>query len=56
MKKISTVTIDNLTENDMRDIFHDAIDKCGVNGGERIPSDMVDLREAVIRLMFNKEI
>ena len=54
MNKIYTVTIDNLTENDMRDIFYEAIEELGVTAGDIIPSDMVDLREAVIRLMFKK--
>ena len=52
MNKTYTVTINNLTESDMRDIFYEAIEKLGVKAGEKIPSDMVDLREAVIRLMF----
>lgn len=55
MNKTYTVTINNLTEADMRDIFYEAIEKLGVKAGERIPSDMVDLREAVIRLMFEVE-
>jgi hypothetical protein len=54
MKKIYTVTINNLTEADMRDIFYEAIEKLGVEAGQKIPADMVDLREAVIRLMFKK--
>lgn len=52
MNKTYTVTINNLTESDMRDIFYEAIEKLGVKAGEKIPGDMVDLREAVIRLMF----
>jgi hypothetical protein len=55
MKKTYTVTVDNLTENDMRDIFHEAIEKLGVKAGQQIPGDMVDLRETVIRLMFEKD-
>lgn len=54
MKKIYTVTINNLTEADMRDIFYEAIEKLGVEAGQKIPADLVDLREAVIRLMFKK--
>ena len=54
MKKIYTITIDNLSENDMRDIFYEAIEKLGVKAGQHIPADMVDLRETVIRLMFEK--
>jgi hypothetical protein len=54
MKKIYTVTLDNLTENDMRDIFYEAIEKLGIKAGQQIPADMVDLRETVIRLMFEK--
>jgi len=54
MKKTYTITIDNLSENDMRDIFYEAIEKLGVKAGQQIPADMVDLREAVIRLMFEK--
>ena len=52
MNKTYTVTINNLTESDMRDIFYEAIEKLGVKAGEKIPSDMVNLREAVIRLML----
>jgi hypothetical protein len=44
MNKTYITTINNLTESDMRDIFYEA--------GEKIPGDMVDLRETVIRLMF----
>lgn len=55
MNKTYTVTINNLTESDMRDIFYEAIEKLGVKAEDKIPSDMVDLREAVIRLMFEVE-
>lgn len=55
MNKTYTVTINNLTESDMRDIFYEAVEKLGVKAGEKIPSDMVDLREAVIKLMFEVE-
>lgn len=55
MNKIYTVTINNLTENDMRDIFYEAIEELGVTAGDIIPTDMVNLRETVIRLMFKKE-
>ena len=54
MKKTYSITIDNLTEADMRDIFYEAIEKLGVKAGQKIPADMVDLRETVIRLMFEK--
>jgi len=54
MKKTYKITIDNLSENDMRDIFYDAFEKLGVKAGQQIPADMVDLRETVIRLMFEK--
>jgi hypothetical protein len=54
MNKAYTVTINNLTEGDMRDIFYEAIEKLGVEAGQKIPADMADLREAVIRLMFKK--
>jgi len=55
VNKIYTVTINNLTENDMRDIFYEAIEELGVTAGDIIPTDMVNLRETVIRLMFQKE-
>lgn len=55
MNKTYTVTINNLTQADMRDIFYEAIEKLGVKAGEVIPSDMVDLRETVVRLMFEVE-
>ncbi len=54
MNKIYTVTINNLTENDMRDIFYEAIEELGVTAGDIIPTDMLNLRETVIRLMFEK--
>ena len=54
MNKTYTVTVNNLTESDMRDIFYEAIEKLGVKAGEKIPGDMVDLRETVIRLMFER--
>lgn len=52
MNKNYIVTINNLTESDMRDIFYEAIEKLGVKAGEIIPNDMVELRETVVRLMF----
>ena len=55
MNKTYTVTINNLAEADMRDIFYEAIEKLGVKAGQSIPGDMVDLRETVIRLMFEVE-
>jgi hypothetical protein len=54
VNKIYTVTINNLTENDMRDIFYEAIEELGVTAGDIIPADMLNLRETVIRLMFEK--
>lgn len=54
MNKTYTVTINNLTEADMRDIFYEAIEKLGVKAGQSISGDMVDLRETVIRLMFER--
>jgi hypothetical protein len=54
VNKIYTVTINNLTENDMRDIFYEAIEELGVTAGDIIPTDMLNLRETVIRLMFEK--
>jgi hypothetical protein len=55
MNKTYKVTINNLTETDMRDIFYEAIEKLGVQAGQSIPRDMVDLRETVIRLMFEEQ-
>ena len=55
VNKTYTVTINNLTEADMRDIFYEAIEKLGVQAGQSIPGDMVDLRETVIRLMFEEQ-
>jgi hypothetical protein len=53
MKKVYTITINNLTESDMRDIFYEAIEKLGIKAGQQIPTDMLDLREKVIKLMFS---
>jgi hypothetical protein len=33
MKKVYTITIDNLTEADMHDIFYEAIEELGVTAG-----------------------
>jgi hypothetical protein len=55
MNKTYTTTINNLIEADMRDIFYEAIEKLGIKAGQQIPGDMVDLRETVIRLMFEGE-
>lgn len=52
MNKTYTITINNLTESDMRDIFYEAIEKLGIKAGDRIPNDMTDLKETVIGLMF----
>ena len=52
MDKKYTVTVNNLTENDMRDIFYDALTKMGVNPGDTIPREMSLLKETVIGLMF----
>ena len=54
MNKTYTVIINNLTEADMRDIFYEAIEKLGVQAGQSIPGYMVDWREVVIRLMFER--
>jgi hypothetical protein len=54
MNKIYTVTINNLTEQDMRDIFYESIEELGITAGDIIPTDMLNLRETVIRLMFEK--
>ena len=54
MKKTYTITINNLSENDMQDIFYEAIEKLGVKAGQQIPADMFDLKEMVIRIMFEK--
>jgi hypothetical protein len=53
MNKTYTVTINNLTEADMRDVFYEAIEKLGIKAGQQIPTDMLDLRERVIKLMFS---
>ena len=37
MNKTYTVTINNLTEADMRDIFYEAIEKLGVKAVTKIP-------------------
>lgn len=36
MNKTYTVTINSLTETDMRDIFYEAIEKLGVKAGDKI--------------------
>lgn len=54
MKKQTNIVINDLTENDMYDIFYEAIEKLGVEAGDVIPNQMVDLRETVIRIMFKE--
>jgi hypothetical protein len=46
------IVINKLTEGDMRDVFHNAIGRLGVQECATIPPDMFALREAVIQLMF----
>jgi hypothetical protein len=57
MKKEVKITLQDVTENDIRNVFHDAIDSLGVSAGEQIPTDMYNLRDAVLRILFdpNKE-
>lgn len=53
MKHNITVTLQDVTEQDIRDIFHSAIEQLGVRAGDQIPADMYNLREKVISALFN---
>lgn len=46
------ITINELSEEDMRDILHQAITLMGISPGEKIPWEIVDLRERIIQVMF----
>ena len=52
MKKKFTVTLQDVTEQDIRDAFHQAIDELGVKAGDEIPADMYNLREQVMDILF----
>jgi hypothetical protein len=52
MKKEFTVTLQDVTEQDLRDAFHQAIDELGVKAGQQIPADMYNLREQVMDILF----
>jgi hypothetical protein len=52
MKKKFTVTLQDVTEQDLRDAFHQAIDELGVKAGQQIPADMYNLREQVMDILF----
>lgn len=56
MKKQINITLQDVTEQDMRHIFHQAIDELGVEGGQSIPADMFNLREKVINILFPRGI
>jgi hypothetical protein len=55
MKRINNITIDNFSEQDLRDIFHDVFEQLGVTAGDLIPKDMVNVREKLIQLLFKEE-
>lgn len=52
MKKKFTVTLQDVTEQDLHDVFHKAIDELGVKAGDQIPADMYNLRERVMDILF----
>jgi hypothetical protein len=52
MQKEISITINELTEQDLRNVFHQAIEELGVKAGEQIPSDMFNLREQVVDILF----
>ena len=54
MKKVTKITYNNVSENDMRNFLHEAIDRLGVSGGQQIPKDMLELREELIKVMFGE--
>jgi hypothetical protein len=53
MKKKFTVTLQDVTEQDISNAFYDAFNKLGVRAGEKIPADMYNLRQEVIRALFS---
>lgn len=55
MKKEIKITIQDLTEEDMRNVFYQAIEELGVKPGQQIPADMYNLREQVINIMFERK-
>jgi hypothetical protein len=52
MKQNITITLQDVTEQDLRDAFHQAIDELGVKAGQQIPADMYNLREQVMDILF----
>ena len=52
MKRDTTITLQDVTEQDLRDVFHKAIDELGIKGGDQIPADMYNLREQVMDILF----
>lgn len=52
MKRDTTITLQDVTEQDLRDVFHKAIDELGVKTGQQIPADMYNLRERVMDILF----
>ena len=52
MKRNTTITLEDVTEQDMRDAFSLAIEELGVTAGDQIPADMYNLREQVIDILF----
>lgn len=56
MKRINNITIDNLSEQDLRGIFHDVFEQLNVTAGNLIPKDMVNVREKLIELLFKVEL
>lgn len=52
MKRDTTITLQDVTEQDLRDVFHKAIDELGIKNGDQIPADMYNLREQVMDILF----
>jgi hypothetical protein len=55
MKRKTITTIQDVTEQDIRNAFRDAFDKLGIKAGEQIPAQMYDLREVLVDILFNQK-
>jgi uncharacterized protein YukJ len=56
MKKIYSVVINEFSEQDFEDIFYQATSNMGIEPGHTIPSDILNLKYNLMRLLFRPEL
>lgn len=49
-----TTILHNVTENDILDVFNEAISQTGVRPGDIIPTDMIRMKQLVVKILFDK--